>query len=826
MKLQTSKAPIFLILLPILILFPHGISSQPSNKNSQLWRGSSLSVESHKTDFLISPDKTFTCGFYSLGQNAYWFSIWFTNSTDRAVVWTANRDRPVNAKGSELSFRPNSALVLTDVDRFLVWETNTSSTDANLAELLNTGNLVLKNPAGKILWQSFDSPTDTLLPTQLFKKRSTLVSKLGQGNYGSGYFSFFFDNDNVLRMIYDGPDVSSIYWPNPDFSVFQNKRTNYNSSRIAELDEMGNFVSSDRLLFSASDVGHKIKRRLTVDYDGNLRLYSLNISTGSWVISWQAISNMCSVHGICGRNGICVYTPVPKCSCAPGYEVRDPKDWSKGCKPLFKKECLRRDQVKFVKVPHVDFWGFDLNFSQQASMETCRDLCLYDCQCDAFSYRLNGEGSCYTKSMLFNGYQSIAFPGNIYLKLPVSFNVAEASSSRPAILNGSDIICGNGGSNITIGSPSMYEIETKKVRWVYLYSFACSVGVIEILLIAIGWWFLHAMLKMPTSVEMGYHAIASQFRRFSYAELKKATNNFKEELGRGGSGVVYKGVLGDERVVAVKRLGDSYQGEDVFWAEVTTIGKINHMNLVRMWGFCAENRHRILVYEYLKHQSLDNYLFSNTNSLEWQVRFKVALGTAKGLAYLHHECLEWVIHCDVKPENILLDDDFEPKIADFGLAKLSRRDSNSSQFTKIRGTKGYMAPEWASNLPITAKVDVYSYGVVILELVKGIRLSYMTEEDEEAELARFIRMAKRKIMSGEESWIDEQMVDPKLKGKFSHKQAERMVEIGLSCVDEDRNKRPTMGTVVQSLLDCQDYRPNSSPPESSSSPASKISTVV
>ncbi|CAN0926483.1 Putative receptor protein kinase ZmPK1 [Linum grandiflorum] len=385
-------------------------------------------------------------------------------------------------------------------------------------------------------------------------------------------------------MIYDGPDVSSIYWPTPGLGVFQNGRTSYNSSRIAGFDEMGSFVSSDRLFFSASDFGHGIKRRLTVDTDGNLRLYSLNNSTGLWVISWQAIDNLCSVHGICGRNGICLFTPVPKCSCPPGYQVTDPKDWSKGCKPLFdKRSCLGRNQVKFVKIPHVDFWGFDLNYNPQASLETCRDLCLNDCQCDAFSYRLTGEALCYTKGILFNGYQSSNFQGDIYLKLPMSVDVeasdAQALASRPPILNGSEIMCEDVGSRIMIGSPSMYEIETKKVRWVYLYSFAGAMGVIEILLIAIGWLFLTAMLRMPDSVEMGYHAIASQFRRFSYGELKKATRNFKEELGRGGSGVVYKGVLSDERIVAVKRLGDSYQGEDVFWAEVTTIGKINHMNL-------------------------------------------------------------------------------------------------------------------------------------------------------------------------------------------------------------------------------------------------------
>ena len=206
-------------------------------------------------------------------------------------------------------------MVLTDVDGSIIWDTKTPSTDVGRAELLDTGNLVLKGPNGTNLWQSFDFPTDTLLPNQLFTKRTKLVARLHSGSYASGYFSFFFDNDNVLRLIYDGPDISSIYWPNPDFDVFRNGRTNYNSSRTAVFDEMGHFISSDQLQFSAPDTGLlRIKRRLTMDHDGNLRLYSLNNETGLWVISWQALSQLCNVHGICGINSICVNTPDPKCS--------------------------------------------------------------------------------------------------------------------------------------------------------------------------------------------------------------------------------------------------------------------------------------------------------------------------------------------------------------------------------------------------------------------------------------------------------------------------------------------------------------------------------
>lgn len=793
---QTSIPPKKNCFLTVLFLF----LSTSSAKNV-LRRGSSLSVEDD-SDILISPDKTFSCGFYGMGQNAYWFSIWFTNSKDRTVVWMANRDRPANGRGSRVSLRRDGAMVLTDVDGFIIWETNTTSTDVGRAELLDTGNLVLKGPGGKVLWQSFDFPTDTLLPNQLFTKRTKLVARLHSGSYASGYFSFFFDNDNVLRLIYDGPDISSIYWPNPDFNPFGNGRTNYNSSRTAVFDEMGHFISSDLLQFSAPDTGLlRIKRRLTMDHDGNLRLYSLNNETGLWVISWQALSQLCNVHGICGINSICVNTPDPKCSCPPGYEITEPGNWNKGCKPMFNSALSQSQQVKFVLLPHVDYWGFDLNYSDSTTFNSCMKLCLGDYRCKAFSYRLDGRALCYTKGVLFNGYQSPSFPGNIYLRLPDS-----VETSQLGILNGTDLICQSAESETTIGSPSMYNFNTKRTRWVYFYFFASAIGLVEILFVVSGWWFLFRKRGSPNLAEDGYHLVLSPFRRFTYTELKKATNNFKEELGRGGSGAVYKGFLTDERVVAVKRLENMNQGEDVFWAEVSTIGKINHMNLVRMWGFCSEGKHRLLVYEYMEYQSLDKHLFSPT-FLEWKDRFKAALGIAKGLAYLHHECLEWVIHCDVKPGNILLDSEFEPKIADFGLAKLSQRGGKSSDFSQIRGTKGYMAPEWATNLPITAKVDVYSYGVVVLEIVKGIPLSNWViegrEEHDESDLTRFVRVVKRKIQCGETSWIEE-IVDPRLNGQFSRNQATTIVELGMSCVEEDRNKRPTMDSVVQALLECLD----------------------
>ncbi|KAM1271778.1 hypothetical protein ACFX2I_032657 [Malus domestica] len=761
-----------------ITLFSHSSSAIPKTRN-RLSRGSSISVQDY-SDFLTSPDESFTCGFYGVGTNDFWFSIWFTKSIDRAVVWTANRDRPVNGLGSRLSLRRDGAMVLTDDDGTAVWGTTVNSR-ADTAVLLDSGNLVLKDKRGKVMWQSFDIPTHTLLPNQPFTKSKKLISTLGKGTFGTGYFSFSFDNDNVLKLMFDGPDTSSLYWPDPDYNVFAGGRTNYNSTRVAVLDELGNFFSSDKLQFTASDAGSSAKRRLTMDYDGNLRLYSLESTTGLWVVTWEAMTELCKVHGICGRNGICINTPQPKCSCPPGYEVADTSDWKEGCKPMFNRLYLRSQQVKFVQIEQVDFYGFDLNYSEPTTFENCTNLCLDDIRCEGFSYRIK-EAKCFTKSALFNGYKSPNFPGSMYIRLPLS-----VKTSLPVNLNASNTCR----KNVTKVVPSMYGSTARRVKWVYMYGFAFAIGALEVLFIASAWWLLFRRHSAAAPTEDGYHIISSQFRKFRYAELKKATKNFKEELGRGASGAVYKGVLADERVVAVKKLADIYHGEEVFWAEVSTIGKINHMNLVRIWGFCSDKKHKLLVSEHVENGSLDKHLFPPINFLGWQERFKVAIGIAKGLAYLHHECLEWVIHCDVKPENILLDGNFEPKIADFGLAKLTQRGNLSSVFSQIRGTKGYMAPEWTLNLPITAKVDVYSFGVVILELVKGIRLSSWVVEDTddlETELTRFVRVAKRKIQCGKDLWIED-MMDPRLNEQFSRIQAAKMVEIGISCVEEEKSKR-------------------------------------
>ncbi|KAL8167909.1 hypothetical protein V2J09_009408 [Rumex salicifolius] len=645
-----------------------------------------LSVERAAQDYLTAPDNTFA--FYAATMSPPTPTGLLSGSPPPPPL-TASFGWPVNGHGSRLTLERDGALVFFDIDGSVTWQSNTTSASVDRLELLKTGNLVIRSSAGKIIWQSFDLPTDTLLPGQLLTKSTKLP-----GKFGSGYFSLFFDNDNVLRLIYNGPQITSIYWPYPvTYTAFQLGRTTYNSSRIVVFDDQGLLTSSDQFQIRPSDMGIPgIKRMLKMDYDGNLRIYSFYVSSGSWAVTYEAVGAQCLIHGLCGVNEICVYRPQHGCSCPPGYEQTNSTDWSQGCKPKFKKRCL---DSFFVEMQNTDYYGFDLNYTPGINFEECKQLCLGDCRCLAFSYRQTGEAFCFTKSALFNGYSSPDFPASIYIRLPI--NLSYRSSFMLALLNLSDDKCSSDSISLlksaTSGTPSHH------ATWVYLYSFASALGVIEVLILACGWFLLFGKHGMPASLEDGYRAISNQFRSFNYGELKKATNHFKVELGRGGFGTVYKGCLEDGGVVAWKM-------EELFRAEVSTIGKINHMNLVRMWGFCLEKKHRLLVYEFIENGSLDKHLFSAATecNLGWKERFKVATGTAKGLAYLHHECLEWIIHCNVKPENILLDTDFDPKIADFGLAKLSQRGGPAgSQVTKIRGTKWYMAPEWALNLPITAK---------------------------------------------------------------------------------------------------------------------------
>jgi hypothetical protein len=209
---------------------------------------------------------------------------------------------------------------------------------------------------------------------------------------------------------------------------------------------------------------------------------------------------------------------------------------------------------------------------------------------------------------------------------------------------------------------------------------------------------------------------------FTYETIEIATGGFSKEIGKGGFGTVYEGILEDDTLVAVKCLvNESRQGQAEFCAEIATTSSINHSNLVRLHGICVEGQHRILVYEFMANGSLDRWLFDSDKWLDWKTRYSIALDTARGLAYLHEESRLCILHLDVKPQNILVDEDFKAKVSDFGMARCLKRDIESHLVTGVRGTPGYMAPEWLLGAGITSKSDVFSYGMVLLEIISGRR---------------------------------------------------------------------------------------------------------
>ncbi|KAJ0983573.1 hypothetical protein J5N97_011828 [Dioscorea zingiberensis] len=279
---------------------------------------------------------------------------------------------------------------------------------------------------------------------------------------------------------------------------------------------------------------------------------------------------------------------------------------------------------------------------------------------------------------------------------------------------------------------------------------------------------------------------------YSYAELQQITRNFSEKLGSGGFGSVFKGSLPGSSDVAVKRLEQLRQGDKQFRAEVSTLGAIQHVNLIRLCGFCSEGSKRLLVYEYMPNGSLASHLFgSNHKTIDWKTRCQIILGIARGLYYLHERCRECIIHCDIKPENILLDSELSPKVSDFGLAKLMGRDF-SRVLTSMRGTIGYLAPEWIAGLPITTKTDVYSFGMMVLELISGKRNS---EHFKDGNISFFPLFAATRVAEGDNL----SLLDKNLQDEVDIDEITRICRLACWCINDNETYRPSMGQIVQVL---------------------------
>ncbi|XP_023742281.1 cysteine-rich receptor-like protein kinase 43 [Lactuca sativa] len=314
--------------------------------------------------------------------------------------------------------------------------------------------------------------------------------------------------------------------------------------------------------------------------------------------------------------------------------------------------------------------------------------------------------------------------------------------------------------------------------------------------------FFHNLVKRfklsssKESQEEELEAIAAQEQKiFSFQTLVSATKNFHPDnkLGQGGYGPVFKGKLDDGREIAVKKLSQtSTQGKKEFTTEAKLLARVQHRNVVNLLGFCGYPE-KLLVYEYVVHESLDKLLFSSGNrkALDWKRRYNIIVGVARGLLYLHEDSHDRIIHRDIKASNILLDDKWIPKIADFGMARLYPEDQTHIN-TRVAGTNGYMAPEYVMHGNLSVKVDVYSFGVMVLELVSGQKNSAFNLDPECENLLDWAYKLYKKGKSLE-------ILESKLYSSSDLDEVSACIKIGLLCTQSDPGQRPTMRRVVVML---------------------------
>jgi len=499
-----------------------------------------------------------------------------------------------------------------------------------------------------------------------------------------------------------------------------------------------------------------------------------DLDTGSWDVQGAVARNVCGLvtkegSGACGFNSYCTLDANGRvnCQCPPNYSFFDTDRKYKGCKPDFSAQSCEvggETPFDFAEANIIDWPLSDADIFNPMDEAQCRDNCLKDCFCAVAVYNNN---TCWKKKFpLSNGNLA----SNINRKVLIKFNKYSNTGSLPPVSDDGKrqwrtwVIAGSVflGSSVFLNLVQVTACVYKRKRQ-----------------------FLHQGTSSP----------GSTLCSFTYKELELATKGFSEEIGRGAFATVYKGVIAyseSQTLVAVKKL-ESLPGEAEkdFANEVNTIGQTHHKNLVRLLGFCKEGAHRLLVFEFMSNGSLNRYIFGKT-WLEWTQRVQIAIGIAEGLAYLHEECRTQIIHCDIKPQNILLDDNYVARISDFGLAKLLRLEQTRTS-TGIRGTIGYFAPEWFKYVAITTKVDVYSFGVMLLETICCRRNFEWGLESQQK--ATVIEWAKECYRNGRLDLLVEDDEEAKKDGM----RLERFVMVGISCIQDEPQLRPSMKKVVQML---------------------------
>ncbi|KAF3451608.1 hypothetical protein FNV43_RR07703 [Rhamnella rubrinervis] len=791
MRASTKHHFFTILYLTWLALFPIATSLDTLSANQQLRYHQSL----------VSARDVFEFGFFNRGSSKNWYlGIWYKNIPD-TVVWVANRDTPLS-NSSALKIGDHGNIVVVDEAGNATWSSNQTQAVNPVVQLLDSGNLVLKeaneNNAGKFLWQSFDYPTDTLLPGMKLGwdlnrgLNRYITAWKSSDDPSSGDFSF--------KLNYHGfPEIFLL-----NKQIIKYRSGPWNGQRFSGVPEMSprsdlefSFVMNrDEVYYSFDIHNDSIISRLVVNPIGTLQRWTWIESSRAWNPFWYAPKDQCDNYRECGPYGICdsnAVPPSPVCQCMKGFEPNNSYNWnvlrdgSGGCVRKTHLECSKDKflMLKNMKLPESTTAFVD----RIMNLEECRKMCLKNCSCTAYSNANISDGG--TGCSMWTGdlmdMRDYAEGGQaFYVRLAASELDDAGKTKRLLLIVGITV----GILILLSGLFFIWKRQTLRSLWERKVEhkgphersqdFLLNDVVIS---------------KREYSGERNQDEL--ELPLFDYTTVAMATNNFSDEykLGQGGFGCVYKARLVEGQEIAVKRLSkNSCQGIEEFKTEVRLIARLQHRNLVRLVGCCIETDEKMLIYEYMEHRSLDSVLFSRTKKslLDWEKRFNIICGIARGLLYLHQDSRFRIIHRDLKASNILLDGELTPKISDFGMARIFGKDQTEANTRRVVGTYGYMSPEYAMDGLFSVKSDAFSFGVLVLEIISGKKNKGFYYSNNELNL-----LAYAWKLWNEGKGLE--LVDSSVGDSYSVSEALRCIQVGLLCVQEHAEDRPNMSSVVLML---------------------------
>ncbi|XP_035545797.1 G-type lectin S-receptor-like serine/threonine-protein kinase At1g11330 isoform X2 [Juglans regia] len=723
------------------------------------------------SETIISNGGRFVLGFFSPTNSTYrYVGIWYRRDSTTRAIWVANRNKPLKTTSGFLTIAEDGNLVVLDGEKTILWSSNVTSSVSNMsARLLDTGNLVLQeNNTGLITWESFQHPSDSWLAEMKAGTNATTGKNVrltswkspsdpAVGTFSAGTYSF----DLPEAYIWNGssPHWRSGPWNGMVFIGIPTMNGGYLDGINLVEDKEGSFY------FAFDFLNKSAQFHYVLSAEGNV-LKAFSINGNYWVVMWSSLMSECDVYGKCGAYGHCNPEDKPICSCLEGFEPKNieewnREDWTSGCVRRTPLQCMRLStggkdgkkdgflEVKMMKTPSL------ANLSSVLE-DSCRYRCLEDCSCTAYAYVAGIGCMLWTRDLI--DLRKFSSGGvDVYVRLAYS------------------------------------DLDKKEEVLKVIVIVTVVIGMV--LVMALCTLFL-CQWRAKRKDNMNQDKL-QELPIFSLEELASATNNFHQsnKLGQGGFGPVYKGKLLDGQEIAVKRLArSSGQGLEEFMNEVVVISKLQHRNLVRLLGGCVEGEEKLLVYEYMPNKSLDAFLFDPIKQelVDWKKRFNIIEGVGRGLLYLHRDSRLKIIHRDLKASNILLDEELNPKISDFGMARIFGGNEDQANTERIVGTYGYMSPEYAMEGRFSEKSDVFSFGVLLLEIVSGRKNTHFYHDEGTVSL---VGLAWK-------MWnIDNlaALVDPKISRSSFEKEILRCIHVGLLCVQEFAKDRPTVSIVISML---------------------------